>query len=111
MGLATQLVEKGTELYNKGDADGFCTLRDCHADSECPGGEYCAQKRDPPELCNSNPQKGNDDTCGTTKDPCVAASDFMTGGATYVEGPVCLMRNRGTPRGQGAPGHRGRMPR
>jgi hypothetical protein len=85
------------------DADAFCTLEDCHADSDCAPGMYCAQKRDPHALCGSNPQKGNNQFCGTTKDPCVdpAAADAM--GGTYVEGSACLLRSRCSLRGDCAP--------
>jgi hypothetical protein len=87
----------------QGDADAFCTLRDCHADADCSGGYYCAPKRDPHAICNANPPKGNSASCGKTSEPCVDPGSFTANGATFVESQLCLLRNRCTPRGQCAP--------
>jgi hypothetical protein len=70
----------------------YCTLADCKADTDCPGGYACEDQRDPHALCGSNPPKGNNAYCGTTQDACVAAADFAKDGATYSEGELCLQR-------------------
>lgn len=72
------------------DADAFCTLKDCHADTECPGGYHCGLIRDPHKICGT--MKGNSNFCGTTSEPCVDPSMDMANGTTYVEGPYCALR-------------------
>jgi len=75
----------------QGDAEAFCTLQDCHADGDCPGGYWCATIRDPHPICGTT--KGNTSFCGTTTDPCVDPSQDMANGTTYQEGPHCAVRN------------------
>jgi len=87
--LCRPLVCNGS---TKNNLNQYCTVVDCKADADCPGGYACEQQRDPHELCGSNPKKGNDDRCGTTKEPCVAAADFSKNGATFSEGELCLLR-------------------
>lgn len=84
------------------DADAFCTLIDCHADSDCAGGMYCAPRHDPHADCE-NTKIGNNQFCGTTKDPCVDPTTADAMGATYQVGAVCLLRNRCEIRGDCAP--------
>jgi hypothetical protein len=77
----------------EGDADAYCTKNDCQADADCPGGYYCGVTRDPRELCNSMPQKGNNNLCGkvSINTPCVPASDLGNGN-TLFEGQGCILR-------------------
>jgi hypothetical protein len=85
------------------DADAFCTLIDCHANSDCAPGMYCALEHDPHAVCNSNPQVGNNQFCGTTTAKCVDPATADAAGATYVEGAYCLLRDRCERRGDCAP--------
>lgn len=87
----------------QGDAEAFCTLRDCHGDSECPGGYWCATVRDSHEICGSSPQKGDNNFCGTTTEPCVDPSMSAANGTTFAEGPYCALRNECRVRRQCAP--------
>ena len=84
-----------------GDADAFCTLRDCHADSECPGGFWCATTRDPHQICGTT--KGNNDSCGKTTDACVDPAQNEANGTTYAEGSICALRTECRVRRQCAP--------
>lgn len=86
-----------------GDAEAFCTLQDCHADTDCPGGYWCGAVRDPHEICGSSPKKGNSDFCGTTDEPCVDPSMSAANGTTFAEGPHCALRNQCLVRKQCAP--------
>jgi hypothetical protein len=76
-----------------GDAEAFCTLRDCQGDDSCPGGYWCAPVRIPNQVCGT--MKGNDaNTCGpVTTDPCVDPTQNMANGTTYSEGTLCGFRN------------------
>jgi len=74
-----------------GDADAYCTLEDCHADTDCPGGYWCDTVRDPHQICGK--PKPDATTCGTTTDPCVDPSKDATNGTTYEPGPYCTERN------------------
>jgi hypothetical protein len=84
-----------------GDADAFCTLKDCHADADCPGGFWCEAVRDPHAICGT--MKGNSSFCGTSTDACVDPSMDMANGTTYQEGPYCALRSECRPRKQCAP--------
>ena len=85
------------------DADAFCTLIDCHADTDCAAGMYCEPEHDPHALCGSSPQVGNNQFCGTTTAACVDPTTADAAGATYVAGAYCLLRNRCERRGDCAP--------
>jgi hypothetical protein len=76
-----------------GDADAYCTKNDCADDADCPGGFYCGVTRDPHELCNSTPKKGNNAACGRVpaNTPCIDPATLGQGN-TMFEGPVCIMR-------------------
>jgi hypothetical protein len=74
-----------------GDADAYCTLLDCHADSDCGAGYYCAIERDPHQICGQPAPDPN--LCGTTTDPCVTLSMNAANGTTYTQGPFCTERN------------------
>jgi hypothetical protein len=74
-----------------GDADAFCTAADCKDDNECPGGLFCGIVRDPHEICNSDPKKGNNDFCGTTAESCLDLAT-LPAGTSYFEGSVCVLR-------------------
>lgn len=104
----------------EGDADAFCTLRDCHADSDCPGGYWCGQLRVPQHICGptcksskcaggpmdglgcskaSDCQQGDQSFCGEADDnPCVDPADVAAGGSTLVEGTWCGLQNICRPR-------------
>jgi hypothetical protein len=79
-----------------GDADAYCTRYDCTADTDCPGGFYCGAVRVNADICGVD-DKGPSYSgiCGEADDagPCVEPADFAKDGATYFEGPLCLMRN------------------
>jgi hypothetical protein len=70
-----------------GDADAYCTLEDCTADSDCPGGYWCEPERDPHQICGQ-PAPGPD--CGMAVTPCVTPSPSNT----YMPGPLCTVRNQ-----------------
>jgi hypothetical protein len=80
----------------------------------CAPGFYCGNVRDPHDICgptcggtcNGGPiagstcssdsqcQKGNDATCGTTMEECISPEQTNPQfGATFFEGPRCLMRS------------------
>ena len=86
------------------DADAYCTENDCQADLDCPGGYYCGVSRDSRELCNSMPQKGNNNLCGkvSINTPCVPASDLGNGN-TLFEGQGCILRKTCLKRNECAP--------
>ena len=74
-----------------GDASAYCTLQDCHGDSDCPGGYGCETVRDPHQICGEPmPSAG---ICGTTTDPCVDPSMNMTAGTTFAKGQFCTQRS------------------
>jgi hypothetical protein len=81
---APACVSKG-----EGDATAYCSIHDCDADSDCPGGFYCGITRDPHELCGSNPPKGDNNQCGQTTEPCI---DPATDPTSIFEGSICLLR-------------------
>jgi hypothetical protein len=82
----------------EGDANAYCSINDCHADAECPGGYKCGLIHDPHGICDTNPPKGDNNFCGKTAEPCIAPADFEAGGATLMEGSLCLLRKACTPR-------------
>ena len=86
----------------EGDAEAYCTKRDCVADTDCPGGYYCGAKRDPREICDSKPQKGNSNICGNVSinTPCIDPSELNE---TLFEGPACALRNTCLKREECAP--------
>lgn len=86
----------------EGDANAYCTRPDCQSDADCPGGYECGVVRDPHEICNSDPKKGNGGLCGETNEPCVDPSSFGMKNS-YFEGPLCLMRKVCLKRTQCAP--------
>jgi len=75
-----------------GDAEAYCTRFDCRDDKDCPGGFQCGTMRDPHAICGSSPQKGDNNICGKTDEPCIDPSSFSLGGASYFEGSICLLR-------------------
>lgn len=85
----------------EGDAEAFCTLQDCHADGDCPGGYWCAKVRDPHQICGT--MKGDDSFCGTTTEPCVDPAMNATTGGTYEEAAQCAVRTECRIRRQCAP--------
>lgn len=85
-----------------GDADAYCTRHDCQADTDCAGGFYCGITRDPHELCNSDPQKGDSNFCGMTSEACINKSALGQGN-TLFEGSLCILRKTCLKRGQCAP--------
>jgi hypothetical protein len=86
----------------EGDADAYCTRPDCTVDADCPGGYECGVVRDPHEICNSNPKKGNNGLCGETREACIDPSSFGKGNS-YFEGSLCLLRKVCLKRSQCAP--------
>lgn len=76
-----------------GDADAYCTKNDCEDDADCPGGFYCGIARDPHELCDSSPKKGNNAFCGQVpiNTPCIDPMSLGKGN-TMIEGPLCILR-------------------
>ncbi len=75
-----------------GDADAYCTLDDCHGDSDCPGGYVCDTIRDPHQICGGATPDPN--VGGTTTDPCVDPSKNAANGTTYAAGQFCTQRNQ-----------------
>ena len=75
-----------------GDAEAYCTMKDCHADADCPGGFWCDPVRDPHKICGTD--LGKSPFCGTTMDPCVQPSMDMANGTTYEPGTACAVRNQ-----------------
>jgi hypothetical protein len=84
-----------------GDADAYCTLKDCQTDANCPGGYWCDTVRDPHQICGK--PKPNPSVCGTTSDPCVDPSMDMANGTTYEPGQFCTQRNECVKRSQCSP--------
>lgn len=86
------------------DADAYCTKTDCDGDADCPGGYYCGAIRDPRELCDSMPKKGNSNLCGTPPvgAACVPASDLGKDN-TLFEGQRCILRKACLKRNECAP--------
>lgn len=81
-------ISKGT-----GDADAYCTKNDCTDDADCPGGFYCGVTRDPHELCNSTPQKGDNAFCGQVPANTACVDPAALGqGNTMFEGQLCILR-------------------
>ncbi len=95
----------------EGDADAYCTHPDCSDDTECPSGFYCGVTRDPHDICgnacngtvcshdanqscktDADCQKGNNNFCGKSLEPCVEPSAFGANGASFFEGALCLLR-------------------
>jgi hypothetical protein len=72
-----------------GDANAYCSSNDCGSDADCTQGMGCEMHRDPHAVC---PATTASSACGKTSDPCIDPSAFMANGATYSQGPVCLMR-------------------
>lgn len=109
------------ESVAEGDADAYCTERDCQADADCLPGYYCGIVRTRYGICgpackddggmkqcaggerDGEPceddkfcQKGNDGICGETMESCKAPGE---GGATFFEGSQCLLRRSCLKRG------------
>lgn len=82
----------------EGDAKAFCSIINCHADTDCPGGYVCGVGRDPHGICNSDIE-GDNVACGKTDDPCIDPADFNKDGATYFAGALCLLRMQCNKRG------------
>jgi hypothetical protein len=80
------------------DAEAYCSSLDCSADTDCPGGYYCAAAAAAEKICGEDPPKGP----GAGED-CVDRSAFATDGATYQEGPIGTLRNVCKKRGPCAP--------
>lgn len=94
-----------------GDASAYCTRHDCDSDAACPSGYYCGNTRDPHDICGNtcnggtcsdDPdvsctsdgqcQKGNNNTCGLTEEPCLDIAAANAAGQSFFESGVCLMR-------------------
>jgi hypothetical protein len=86
---------------------------DCHKDSDCPGGYWCAITEDPHQLCGAAMQNaqvcgtvpmckvdsdcgGAGATCSAGKCSCVNA--MAPDGTTYMAGEWCTLRNVCRPR-------------
>ena len=80
-----------------GDAEAYCSLIDCHADTDCADGFDCAVVHDPHKICGKNKPAQNG------VDPCVDPANFMANGQTFQEGPTTLLRNACVKRRQCAP--------
>jgi hypothetical protein len=74
-----------------GDETAYCTRLDCRADTDCPGGFWCEQVRDPHSICGQPPT--NSMVCGNTTDNCVDAGTDAATSTTYTAGAVCTQRN------------------
>jgi hypothetical protein len=87
-----------------GDAEAYCTNRDCQSDDECIDGYFCGIMRDPHGVCDTNPPKGDNNFCGTTSDPCISvdANGLATDGTSRFEGSLCMLRRSCFKRAQGA---------
>lgn len=88
----------GCQTTGEGDAEAYCTKRDCAADTDCVGGYYCGIIRDPHEVCGSNPPKGDNNFCGQTAEGCLAPG---ANGTSLFEGSVCMLRRSCLKRDQG----------
>jgi hypothetical protein len=94
-----------------GDARAYCSRHDCASDEECPTGFYCGITRDPHDICGNtcdggtcshDPsisctsdgqcQKGNNNFCGETVEPCLDLAAANAAGTTHFEGGVCALR-------------------
>lgn len=71
-----------------GDETAYCTRPDCHADGDCPGGYWCAARRDAHAICG---QAAPPRACGSTNAPCVNLP--TAGETTYAAGALCTERN------------------
>lgn len=88
------------QTKGEADADAYCTKRDCESDADCLGGYYCGIIRDPHEICGSDPQKGDNNFCGQTSEPCQEPG--MDGKSTF-EGSLCMLRKSCLKRDQSVP--------
>ena len=100
--LAADCKPLSCQTTGEGDADAYCTRQDCETDNDCAGGFYCGITRDPHELCNSDPQKGDNNLCGMTADACVTKSSLGQGN-TLFEGSMCILRKTCLKRAQCSP--------
>jgi hypothetical protein len=92
-----------------GDANAYCTLQDCTADANCPGGYFCGTIRSSHPICNAPASKlpglcgiqctnntqctnayGAGASCASTG-YCQAAC-VMAGTGTFTQGPYCAER-------------------
>ncbi len=108
---AAQCTQLNCLSAGEGDADSYCTHPDCEDDSHCPSGFYCGVTRDAHDICgntcsggscshdsnqscktDADCQKGNNNFCGKTLEPCVDPSAFGANGASFFEGSLCLLR-------------------
>ena len=96
----------------EGDAEAYCTNRDCESDTDCIGGYFCGIVRDPHSICGSNPKKGDNNFCGQTTEDCVTVGpdgqatlgpDGQPDNTSRFEGSLCLLRKSCIKRGQAAP--------
>ncbi len=95
----------------EGDASAYCAHHDCATDAECGPGYYCGVTRDAHDLCGNtcsggkcsqdatisctkdgDCQKGNNNLCGKTLEPCLDPATAPAS-STYFEGSRCLLRN------------------
>lgn len=88
------------QTTGEGDAEAYCTKRDCASDTDCTGGYYCGIIRDPHEICGSSPPKGDNNFCGQTNEPCAMPG---ANGTSLFEGSLCMLRKSCVKRDQGAP--------
>jgi len=79
-----------------GDALAYCTLFDCHGDTDCPGGYWCKTSRVADQICG---QPVPPSVCGTTSAPCVDPAKNAANGTTFASGNVCTQRSECRVRG------------
>lgn len=90
----------GCQTRGEGDAESYCTKRDCASDDDCISGYYCGIVRDPHEICGSNPKKGDNNFCGLTTEPCLSPG---ADGTSLFEGSLCMLRKSCLKRDQDVP--------
>jgi hypothetical protein len=80
-----------------GDAQAYCTLNDCTANTDCPPGWACDTVVDPHQICGAAAPPAY---CGTTTEPCVDPSKNAANGTTWAAGKPCTTRNQCRPLAQ-----------
>ena len=88
------------QTKGEGDAEAYCTKRDCATDDDCIGGYYCGIIRDPHEVCATDPPKGDNSFCGETTEPCLPPG---ANGTSLFEGSLCMLRRSCLKRDQSVP--------
>lgn len=75
------------ETFGEGDADAYCTARDCASDDDCVGGFFCGVIRTPYSICGTS--KGDNNFCGLTSEACKTPGQD---GTSLFEGSLCMLR-------------------